>query len=144
MKQSADEPFQPGGVPIAGAATLADHRALRRRMVAALSGMVLSSAAALSGANYGMSPGATAGAEGSASLLPLLIAFEIFLGLWLISGALPRAARRVAIGCFSVFAQWFATTPIVVEIVAGKVTAVVSGRKAMGLQWMKWAVPWAR
>ncbi len=33
--------------------------------------------------------------------------------------------------------QWFATTPIVVEIVAGRVTAVVSGKKAMGLQGMK-------
>ncbi len=35
---------------------------------------------------------------------PALIGWEIFLGLWLISGALPTAARRVAIGCFSVFA----------------------------------------
>ncbi len=33
-----------------------------------------------------------------------LIAWEIFFGLWLISGALPKAARRVAIGCFAVFA----------------------------------------
>lgn len=32
------------------------------------------------------------------------IGSELFLGLWLISGALPEAARRVAIGCFSVFA----------------------------------------
>lgn len=35
---------------------------------------------------------------------PVLITFETFLGLWLISGALPVAARRAAIGCFSVFA----------------------------------------
>ncbi len=33
-----------------------------------------------------------------------LIAWEMFLGLWLIGGALPEAARRVAVGCFSVFA----------------------------------------
>jgi hypothetical protein len=33
-----------------------------------------------------------------------LIGGEVFLGLWLISGALPSAARRVAIGCFSAFA----------------------------------------
>lgn len=33
-----------------------------------------------------------------------LISCETFLGLWLISGAMPMAARRVAIGCFSVFA----------------------------------------
>ncbi len=35
---------------------------------------------------------------------PVLAGWEIFLGLWLISGALPTSARRVAIGCFSVFA----------------------------------------
>ncbi|MGC9261095.1 MAG: hypothetical protein ACP5I8_13600 [Phycisphaerae bacterium] len=33
--------------------------------------------------------------------------------------------------------NWFATTPIVAETVGGKVTAVVSGKKAMSLQWMK-------
>jgi hypothetical protein len=44
-----------------------------------------------------------------------LIAWETFLGLWLISGALPRVARRVAIGCFSVFACY-----TLYEALAGK------------------------
>ena len=46
---------------------------------------------------------------------PALIAWETFLGLWLISGALPRVARRVAIGCFSVFACY-----TLYEALAGK------------------------
>ena len=44
-----------------------------------------------------------------------LIAWEIFLGMWLISGALPQAARRIAIGCFSVFACY-----TLYEALAGK------------------------
>jgi hypothetical protein len=47
-------------------------------------------------------------AHGSPALAAIgpasLIAWETFLGLWLLSGTLPTAARRVAIGCFGVFA----------------------------------------
>ena len=50
------------------------------------------------------SPTPESGLRGLRGLAAALVAWEIFLGLWLISGALPRAARRVAIGCFSVFA----------------------------------------
>ena len=46
---------------------------------------------------------------------PMLTAFELFLGLWLISGTLPTAARRGAIGCFSVFACY-----TLYEALAGK------------------------
>lgn len=44
-----------------------------------------------------------------------LIGFEVSLGLWLVSGALPAAARRVAVGCFSVFACY-----TFYEAIAGK------------------------
>ena len=36
--------------------------------------------------------------------LPVVVAWETFLGLWLITGTFAAAARRVAIGCFSAFA----------------------------------------
>ena len=49
------------------------------------------------------------------SLEPPLIAFEICLGLWLVSGALPKAARKVAVGCFSAFACY-----TFYEAIAGK------------------------
>ena len=50
-----------------------------------------------------------------AGLEPPLIAFEIFLGLWLVNGALPTAARKVALGCFSAFACY-----TLYEALAGK------------------------
>ncbi|MCL5946198.1 MAG: hypothetical protein M1472_05015 [Planctomycetes bacterium] len=45
----------------------------------------------------------------------VLISLECFLGLWLISGAVPIAARRVAVGCFSLFACY-----TLFEALAGK------------------------
>jgi hypothetical protein len=44
-----------------------------------------------------------------------LIGWEIFLGLWLISGALPAVARKIATGCFSIFACY-----TLYEALAGK------------------------
>ena len=69
-----------------------------------LAAAALFTAASLNAWRFIHSPILPSGVEGLPGFEPALIAFEIFLGLWLISGALPKAARRVAIGCFGVFA----------------------------------------
>ncbi len=56
------------------------------------------------------------GVRGLPGFDPALIAWEIFLGLWLISGAFPKAAQRVAIGCSSLFACY-----TLFEALAGKI-----------------------
>ena len=61
------------------------------------------------------SPTSAPGLLSLPSIPAVTIAWEIFLGLWLISGALPKAARRIAIGCFSVFACY-----TLYEALAGK------------------------
>lgn len=92
-----------------GAPTASKHARLRWRwrkqlLYAARSmNLVLLLAAAGSAWKFTNSPVPLAGEPGVPGFEPALIAFEVFLGLWLISGALPTAARRVAIGCFSVF-----------------------------------------
>jgi len=45
-------------------------------------------------------------------------------------------SRMALHGTLDASHQWFATTPIVVELRGGKVVAVVSGSSAMSLQWM--------
>ncbi|MGC8624274.1 MAG: MauE/DoxX family redox-associated membrane protein [Phycisphaerae bacterium] len=72
--------------------------------VSVTTGGVLLTAAAGAALQLTHSPLPPLGLEGLPGFVPALIAWEIFLGLWLISGALPAVARRVAIGCFSVFA----------------------------------------
>ncbi len=126
--------------PLRCRSTISSFARAAPRLVAACAGASLLLAATLKAGQIISPPSLSQ----SPDLLAVGVVWEFFLGLWLISGALPKAARKVAIGCFSVFAQWFATTPIVGETVGGKIVAVVSGRKAMGLQWMKSAVPWAR
>jgi hypothetical protein len=65
---------------------------------------VLFLAAVLKTRQFGELPYPATAPHGGTWFETMLIAWEIFLGLWLISGAFPAAARRVAIGCFSVFA----------------------------------------
>jgi len=69
-----------------------------------LAAAALFTAAALKAWQFGHSPVAPSGMQSLPGFDPALISFESFLGLWLTSGALLRAARRVAIGCFGVFA----------------------------------------
>ena len=78
-------------------------------------GAVLLYGAAANAWQFTNSPASLAGIQGMPGFEPALIGFEIFLGLWLISGALPFAARRIAIGCFSVFACY-----TLYETLAGK------------------------
>lgn len=65
---------------------------------------VLLCAATLNIRRFVHSPVPYGGVQGMPGFEPALIAFEIFLGLWLISGALPQTARKVAVSCFGVFA----------------------------------------
>lgn len=67
-------------------------------------GLLSAAAAMMKPREYVRLPAAEPGQRGIPDFVPVLITFETFLGLWLISGALPRAARRVAIICFSTFA----------------------------------------
>ncbi len=78
-------------------------------------GAVLLCAATLNTWGFVHSPGPYAGVQGMPGFEPTLIALEILLGLWLISGASPSPARRLAIGCFSVFACY-----TLYEALAGK------------------------
>ncbi len=67
-------------------------------------GAVLLVAAALKAWQVIHSPALPLGPQGIPGFEPALIGLELFLGLWLTSGASPNAARRAAIGCFSLFA----------------------------------------
>ncbi len=73
------------------------------RMAPKVSGYVLFSAAVLKTRQFAEPPYPAMAPHGGTWFETMLTAWEIFLGLWLISGALPVAARRVAIGCFSLF-----------------------------------------
>ena len=84
-------------------------------MVLRLVGATLLFAAGLNAAGFTRLPAQPVALARMPDCTPLLIAWEIFLGLWLISGALPTAARKVAIGCFSVFACY-----TFYEAIAGK------------------------
>jgi hypothetical protein len=74
------------------------------RWAGALTGAALLASAAMKSRQYARLPTVPHGLWGAPAAEPALVAFEIFLGLWLISGAFPAAARRVAIGCFGTFA----------------------------------------
>jgi len=69
----------------------------------AIVGAVLLFGAALKAWQLTQLPLLTSGLRGLPGFDPALIGWETFLGLWLISGALPSAARHAAIGCFGVF-----------------------------------------
>ena len=73
-------------------------------LVAASAGAVLVFAAGLEAWQFIQSPIPRSRWQGLPDFEAGLIGFESFLGLWLMSRALPGAARRVAIGCCSVFA----------------------------------------
>ncbi len=85
------------------------------RSVNLIAGLPLLLAGGLTCYRFAMLPIASVSPSRLPGLQPALIAWETFLGLWLISGALPRAARRVAISCFSVFACY-----TLYEALAGK------------------------
>ena len=91
------------------------HRATSRRVPQRVAGGALLCAAMLKARQLTRSPIASAGSGGLSAIATALISWETFLGLWLISGARPQAARRVAIGCFSVFACY-----TLYEALAGK------------------------
>ncbi len=67
-------------------------------------GLLSAAAAMMKSRQYVRLPAAEHGQWEIPDFVPVLITFEIFLGLWLMSGAFPAAARRVAIGCFGSFA----------------------------------------
>jgi hypothetical protein len=75
--------------------------AARKQLLASIVGAILLAAAVLKLYQHSQLP---ASSLELAWTEPLLVALETFLGLWLISGAFPMAARRVAIGCFGTFA----------------------------------------
>lgn len=74
------------------------------RAVSVTTGGVLLTAAGGTTLSFTHSPLSLPGLEGLPGFAPALIAWEIFLGLWLVSEAVPMAAWRGAIGCFGVFA----------------------------------------
>jgi hypothetical protein len=69
-----------------------------------VAGLVLAAAAAMKIYQFFLSPLSAADLPSLVENRYAPISGECFLGLWLISGTLPSAARRVAIGCFSAFA----------------------------------------
>ena len=71
--------------------------------IAIFTGLALFLAATLNAWRYSHSSLFLPGLESLDGFDPVLIGSELFLGLWLISLTFPIAARRVAIGCFSVF-----------------------------------------
>jgi hypothetical protein len=85
------------------------------RWASRLAGTALLASAALKSRQYASAPATPRGLWSIRSLEPGLIAFEIFSGLWLFTGAFPMVARRVSIGCFSVFACY-----TLYEALAGK------------------------
>ena len=68
-----------------------------------IAGLILLLAAGLKAWRVIHSPVAMPAPLGITGFTPVLIGWEIFLGLWLLSGALPLAARRMATGCFALF-----------------------------------------
>ena len=92
-------------------------RSTESRIIAVrfLAGILLLGSGVLKVVHLARVPAAVPTAHRVPGALPVLITLETFLGLWLVSGALPRAARRVAIGCFSVFACY-----TLYEALAGK------------------------
>ena len=74
------------------------------RLVGLAVGVILLSAGGMGAYQNLTSPIMPSGLKGLPGFEPALIGWEIFLGLWLISGALPVAARQIAISCFGVFA----------------------------------------
>ncbi|MGC9261109.1 MAG: MauE/DoxX family redox-associated membrane protein [Phycisphaerae bacterium] len=87
--------------PFHGVDTAPSH--VLPQAVSVITGGVLLTAAGGTTLQFTHSPLASPGLEGLPGFVPTLIAWEIFLGIWLVSGAFPTAARRVAIGCFSTF-----------------------------------------
>jgi hypothetical protein len=85
------------------------------RSVPLAAGAILLHAAGLKLRQSVHTPMSPLAARGLLALDTMLIACGIFLGLWLISGSLPTAARRVAIGCFGSFACY-----TLFEALAGK------------------------
>ena len=85
------------------------------RPIPVFAGLALLVAATLRSWQYIRSPIPPPGQTGLVGFDPAMIGSELFLGLWLISGASPNAARRLAIGCFSVFACY-----TLYEALAGK------------------------
>ena len=67
-------------------------------------GLTLLAAAGLKACQYSESASVPQSAFRSPIPASVLVGLELFPGIWLISGALSAAARKVAIGCFSVFA----------------------------------------
>ena len=65
--------------------------------------VILLISAGLKGGQFIHSSVLSSGWRGLPNSEPVLIGWEIFLGLWLLSGALPLAARRTATGCFALF-----------------------------------------
>ncbi len=86
-------------------------------------GAVLLCAAAVNAWQFTNSPASLAGLQGTPGFDPALVGFEIFLGLWLISGVLRAAARKVAVGCFSVFACY-----TFYEAISGKINCGCFGQ----------------
>lgn len=91
--------------------------------VIALAGTMLLASAALKSRQYTLSPVAPRGQWSIRGFEPALVGWETFLGLWLISGTSPVAARRVAIGCFGIFACY-----TLYEAFAGKTDCGCFGR----------------
>ncbi len=89
-------------LPFHGVDTALGH--VLPRAVSVITGGVLLTAAAGEALQLTHSPLPSPGLEGLPGFAPALIAWEIFLGLWLFSGVFPAAARKLTTGCFSIFA----------------------------------------
>jgi hypothetical protein len=106
----------PGGTARCVVGTIASlYRGRFHRVFCIAVGAILLLSAALKSWQYLQSPIPPYELQHFPGLEPVLTTFETFLGLWLISGAMPMAARRVAIGCFSLFACY-----TLYEALAGK------------------------
>ena len=73
-------------------------------VISRIVGMILFIAALLEAARFVHHPNSLPALQRLPCIEPALIGNELFLGLWLIGGAFPKAAQRAAIGCFIVFA----------------------------------------
>jgi len=67
-------------------------------------GLILLTAAALKGHQLATEPVAETSLFSSRWLLIGVVEFELFFGLWLLSGLYPRRTRQAALVCFSAFA----------------------------------------
>ena len=81
-------------------------RVLFQRSLDIITGSVLAVAATTKIYRLSHFPLSTTGLPSIANFKFPLVSGELFLGLWLISGAFPKAAQRVAIGCFGLFASY--------------------------------------